>query len=141
MFGHKQGAPSPTPATTGPDGSNWRTKGRSFWMRSGNWIWFCQVKLLRVLQDQTFEPLGEKQAQAGGYPYHLCDKQESPGDGGARYIPRRPVLPDQPDHHTDAGFTRTSRRHSPCWLNILPANRRNRTICLKRKYRRKHSDI
>ena len=38
---------------------NWRTKGTIFLDEIGDLDLSCQVKLLRVLQEQTFEVLGD----------------------------------------------------------------------------------
>jgi len=73
MFGHKKGAF--TDASADRIGRfEMANKGTIFLDEIGDLDPSCQVKLLRVLQDQTFEVLGDSR-RADGYPgsiSHQC---------------------------------------------------------------------
>jgi two-component system NtrC family response regulator len=62
MFGHKKGAF--TDASSDRTGRfEWANKGTIFLDEIGDLDLSCQVKLLRVLQDQTFEVLGDSRSR------------------------------------------------------------------------------
>ena len=74
MFGHKKGAF--TDASADRIGRfEMANKGTIFLDEIGDLDLSCQVKLLRVLQDQTFEVLGDSRPRKNGYPgsiSHQC---------------------------------------------------------------------
>ena len=74
MFGHKKGAF--TDASADRTGRfEMADKGTIFLDEIGDLDLSCQVKLLRVLQDQTFEVLGDSRPRKNGHPCsfrHQC---------------------------------------------------------------------
>src|SRR5215510_7674080 len=64
----------------------------------------AQVKLLRVLQDRTYEALGSSQTRTVDVRVisATADEPQPGGDGLARAIPRRPALPPEPDRDSSA---------------------------------------
>ena len=62
LFGHVRG-PLPMPKPTALAALNWPTKGAIFLDEIGDLDLASQVKLLRVLQDRTFEPLGSSKSR------------------------------------------------------------------------------
>ena len=113
MFGHVRGAFT--------DARQDR-KGR-FEMADGGTIFLdeigdldpaSQVKLLRVLQDRTFEVLGSSQRRDRRRARRLGHQPQPRRDGGARRVPRGPALPHQPDRVDAAAAARAARTTSRC---------------------------
>ena len=70
-----------------------------------------QAKVLRVLEEQRFEPVGAAESRAGGRARGGGHQQE-PGRGDrARQFPRGPVLPAQRDSLLRAAAARPPRGH------------------------------
>ncbi len=121
MFGHVRGAFTDARADR---------KGR-FELAHGGTIFLdeigeldpaSQVKLLRVLQDRTFEVLGSSQRREVDVRVVSATNRDLAGHGGARRVPRGPALPPQPDHDPPAAAARAARRHPAARL-ALPAGR------------------
>ncbi len=119
MFGHVRGAFT--------DARHDR-KGR-FEMANGGTIFLdeigeldpaSQVKLLRVLQDRTYEVLGSSQRRTVDVRVVAATNRNLGGDGRPRRVPRRPALPHQPDRRAPAAAARAPRRH-PAAGPPLPA--------------------
>ena len=70
-----------------------------------------QVKMLRVLQDRTFEVLGSSQRREVDVRVVSATNRPLVGHGLARRVPGRPALPHQPDGDSPAAAPRASRRH------------------------------
>ena len=71
-----------------------------------------QAKLLRVLQERTFERVGGSQADQGRSAHHRRDQSQPAGHGGEGDVPRRSVLPPQRvSHHHSAAARPRQRRH------------------------------
>ena len=81
-----------------------------------------QVKMLRVLQDRTYEVLGSSQQPRGRRARRLGDQPRPARHGRARRVPRGPALPHQPDRGAPAAAARAARRHPAARL-ALPAGR------------------
>ena len=77
------------PKPTGPDVLSWPTGVRSSWTKSGSWIWRVRSKLLRVLQERTFEPLGQQQKPHRGRTGDLRHQPDAGGHGSAGYLPAK----------------------------------------------------
>ena len=71
-----------------------------------------QVKLLRVLQEFQFEPLGGTVTQSVDTRVILATNEDLAQSRRRRSIPTGPVLPDQRREHRAALASRTGRRHS-----------------------------
>ena len=106
MFGHKKGAF--TDAHYDRKGRFELADGGSIFLDEiGDLDMVSQVKLLRVLQDHTFESLGDSR-----YADYLCAQPQPAADGTAGRVPGRPLLQDQPHHGANAGTARAKGRHS-----------------------------
>ena len=70
-----------------------------------------QVKMLRVLQDRSFEVLGSSQRRTVDVRVVAATNRNLAEMVGARRVPRGPALPDQPDRRAPAAAPRTARRH------------------------------
>ena len=83
-----------------------------------------QPKLLRVLQEQEFERVGQhtrparRRAPGGG------DQPRAGAAGGRRAVPRRSLLPAERLSHYGAAAAPTAQRIFPCWCAISCATMR-----------------
>ena len=92
-----------------------------------------QVKLLRVLQDRTFEVLGSSRPRTVDVRVVSATNRDAARDGAARRVPRGPALSPEPDHHPPArrcaSAAATSRRSRNHFLRLrqrgLPHGRRS----------------
>ena len=110
MFGHKKGAF--TDAHYDRKGRFELADGGSIFLDEiGDLDMVSQVKLLRVLQDHTFESLGDSRPKQVDTDY-LCDQPQPAADGTAGRVPGRPLLQDQSHHGANAGTARAKGRHS-----------------------------
>ena len=107
MFGHVRGAFTDARADR---------KGR-FEIANGGTIFLdeigdldppSQVKMLRVLQDRTFEVLGSSQRREVDVRVVSATNRAAHRAGRARRVPRRSALPHQPDGHPPAAAARTA---------------------------------
>lgn len=97
MFGHKKGAF--TDASADRIGRfELANKGTIFLDEIGDLDLSCQVKLLRVLQDQTFEVLGDSRPRKVDVRVVSATNADLRKNGCRAYIPRRPFLPYQSDN-------------------------------------------
>ena len=110
LFGHERGA------FTGADREH---RGR-FELADGGTLFLdeigdlpkgTQVKLLRVLQEQAFERLGGTRTIQRRRPRARGDQPRPRGDGRARRVPRRPLLPAQRRVDRGAAAARAPRGH------------------------------
>ena len=81
-----------------------------------------QAKLLRFIEEKTFEPLGSTARIEGGCPHRLRDEQGPRRHGQGGPVPRRPVLPDQHHHHPHPAAAGKDRRTSCPWRSIFSAH-------------------
>ena len=81
-----------------------------------------QVKLLRVLQDRTFEVLGSSLRREVDVRVVTATNRALTDMVAARGVPRGPAIPDQPPQHSPAAASRAPRRHPDSRLAI-PADR------------------
>ena len=143
MFGHKKGAF--TDAVTDRKGRfELADKGTIFLDEIGELDLSCQVKLLRVLQEQTFEPLGESRPRKVDVRV-VCatnaDLEQMVREHTFRedlfyrinlitvhpYLPRGPFLSHQPHYGASARLARTAGGYSPAGTSFcrepLPGRR------------------
>ena len=73
-----------------------------------------QVKLLRVLQEREFEPVGLVAHDQGRRAHHRGDQPRPRGGGPARSLPRGPALPAERVSDRRAAAARTARETSRC---------------------------
>ena len=83
--------PSPERTPRRPAAWRWPTVARSSWMRSATSRRRCKAKLLRVLQDRTFERVGGD-AEEGRYAHRRGDQPRSPAEPWPRALSRGPLL-------------------------------------------------
>ena len=124
LFGHERGA------FTGADREH---RGR-FELADGGTLFLdeigdlprgTQVKLLRVLQEQSFERLGGTQADQGGRAPGRRHPPRPRGHGPRRGVPRGPLLPPERRRDHAAAAARAARGH-PAARGPLPAPLRRR---------------
>jgi hypothetical protein len=70
-----------------------------------------QVKLLRVLQDGTFQRVGGQRPAPLQFPPDQREQSQLRGDDRRRHLPARPVLPHRRRHRPAAGLARAARGH------------------------------
>ena len=110
LFGHVRGAF--TGATTNKKGKFALADGGTIFLDEiGTMSPALQAKLLRVLQEREFEPLGSERTREGRRARHRRDQPRPAADGGRRQVPGRSLLPAErhPDPHPAAA--RAARRH------------------------------
>ncbi len=96
MFGHRRGAFDAKADRVGR--FELANKGTIFLDEIGELDLSSQVKLLRVLQDRTYEVLGDSRARTLDIRV-ICATQPQPGRTGARGpLPRRDFPPAGPAH-------------------------------------------
>ena len=84
-----------------------------------------QVKLLRVLQELQFEPVGGTETDSVDVRVILATNEDLHTRGQRRTIPSGPVLSSQRHQHRDPAAPRTARRH-PAPRARLPRKSRRR---------------
>ena len=111
LFGHAKGA------FTGAVGA--RTgrfeqahRGTLFLDEVGETPLMLQPKLLRVLQERELQRVGSSETVKVDARIIAASNIESGPGGGAKALPRRPVLPAERGPHPRADFARTPERHS-----------------------------
>ena len=83
-----------------------------------------QAKVLRVLQEQTMEPVGGTHADQGRRARARRDEQGSAGRDPRRPVPRGSVFPPERDPDLRAAAARARRRTSRCWrITSWPSSR------------------
>ncbi|MCK1864398.1 sigma 54-interacting transcriptional regulator [Pseudomonas aeruginosa] len=113
LFGHEKGAF--TGAITSRAGRFELANGGTLFLDEiGDMPLPMQVKLLRVLQERTFERVGSNKTQNVDVRMdHRRDPQEPREDDRGRHFPRRPLLPPQRIPHRDGAAARAGGRHRP----------------------------
>ena len=84
-----------------------------------------QAKLLRVLQEREFEPLGAERTAEGRRARDRRDQPRPAADGGRGQVPRGSVLPAQRHPDRDAAAARAAARTSRCWSSTSSASTRS----------------
>ena len=97
LFGHMKG--SFTGADTNKKGliRSRRRRASIFLDEIGEMTPLVQVKLLRVLQERKYRPVGRHRGGRGRHPRHRRHQPRSVEDGRRGHVSRGPVLPDQRD--------------------------------------------
>ena len=124
LFGHVRGAFT---------GATFTKKGR-FALADGGTIFLdeigddlarrVQAKLLRVLQDREFEPLGAERTQRVDVRVIAATNRDLRQLVAERQVPRGPVLPPQRHPDRDAAAARPARRHPAARRTLRQAIRR-----------------
>ena len=111
LFGHKRGAF--TGAVSDKIGLMELADGGSLLLDEiGEMPASLQVKLLRVLQDREFRPVGGSRVIQPNFRLDLRDQRQSRRGAGRGQAARRPVLPHQHRHAGDSAAPRSHRGHS-----------------------------
>ena len=118
LFGYKKGAF--TGASMDKEGLFEMAEGGSLLLDEiGEMPPYLQTKLLRVLQEREYRPIGSDRDRARRLPAHLRDQYRS-GYGAARRPPaRRSLFPHQHHHAAGAAVARAHGRH-PAVVRSLP---------------------
>ena len=111
LFGHERGAF--TGATTRRPGRFEIAHGGTLFLDEiGELPLPLQPKVLRALQEQTFDRLGGTRAGAGRRPRRRRDQPRPAGDDGRQHLPRGSVLPPRRVPAARAGAARTRQRRA-----------------------------
>ena len=110
LFGHVRGAFTGAPRTRRAS-SRSPTAARSSSTRSARWDSPLQAKLLRVLQEREFEPLGSERPQQGRRARRRRHQPRPAPDGDGGEVPGGSVLPAQRDSDRDSAAARAARGH------------------------------
>ncbi len=78
-----------------------------------------QTKLLRVIQEREFMPLGSTETDQGGRAHRRRDQRGSEEAGGRRQIPRGSVLPAERDQSGAAAAARAQGRYPGAGRSFL----------------------
>ncbi len=129
LFGHKRGAF--TGAVTDKKGLFEVADGGTFFLDEiGDMSPALQVKLLRVLQEGTFTPVGDTEPRKVDVRIIAATQPRSAEDGRARRVPRGPLLPHQRHQHHGAAAAR-ARDDIPLLVRALPAAKRQRAAAAR----------
>ena len=124
LFGHVRGAF--TGATTSKKGKFALADGGTIFLDEiGTMSPALQAKLLRVLQEREFEPLGSERTQQRGRAGHRGHQPRPPADGGRRQVPGGSLLPAQRDPDPHPAAARAARRHPGARRPLRRANTRS----------------
>ncbi len=111
LFGHVKGAF--TGAITSRKGYfETANKGTIFFDEIGTISPETQAKLLRVIQEREFMPVGSTETMKVDVRIIAATNAELEEAGGRRQVPRRPVLPAERDQSRAAAAARPQGRHS-----------------------------
>ena len=110
LFGHVRGAF--TGATTTKKGKFALADGGTIFLDEiGTMSPVLQSKLLRVLQEREFEPLGAERTRTSRRARHRRDQSRPAADGRRRQVPGRSLLPVERHPDRDPAAAGAPRRH------------------------------
>ena len=98
-----------------------------------------QSKLLRVLQEREFEPLGAERTSASRRPRDRGDQPRPAPAGRRRQVSRRSLLSAERHSDRDPAAPRAPRGHSGRWSSISSRNTPQRTGRRIERDRRRHA--
>ena len=135
LFGHVRGAF--TGATSNKKGRFALADGGTIFLDEiGAMTGLLQGKLLRVLQEREFEPLGAERTREGRRAGHRRHQPRPAADGVGGDVPGGPLLPPERDPHRDPAAARAARGH-PGARRALPAQARAAHGQARRRHRRR----
>ncbi len=118
LFGHVRGAF--TSAVTSRKGYfETAHRGTIFFDEIGTINMEMQAKLLRVIQDREFMPVGSSEVDQGRCANHRCDQRRSPPPRRRRKVPGGPVLPFERYQPRLAAPPRAEGRHPAAHRSLL----------------------